>query len=57
MQDSSVASGILIWNSNWTHFEILGFQRPTEKCTERIRVRYAKFIISQSTLKGSVDMN
>lgn len=57
MQDSSVASGILIWNSNWTHFEILGFQRPTEKCTDRIRVRYAKLVISKSTLKGSVDMN
>ena len=53
----SVFIGFLTWKSNLAHCKFLVFQTASEMSNKEIIVRYAEFVTSLSTLKGTVDIS
>ena len=52
MQNASVSSGFLTWNSSWNCL-----QTPSEMGKKRIRVRYTELTTLLNIFKVTVDMD
>ena len=57
MQNASPAFGFLTQNLSLTCYYILVFHIPSEMGKKGIRIRYVDFLILQSKLKCTADMN